>query len=77
MMMKTVHLKHTNFPSSVFHGGSAGALAEAMGARTSCAQQTFRRLYSFVASQERRPPTPLRGTSPVKNGGRKEHYDQN
>ena len=61
-----------SFPSSIFYGGSAGALAEAMGARTSCAQRTFGKPYNIVASQERRPPSPLRGTSPMKNGGRKE-----
>jgi len=70
------------FPSSVY-GGSAGALAEAMGARTSCAQQSFVYHTYLATSQERRPPSPLRGTirvtghlpcfgsNPMKNGGRK------
>ncbi len=41
-----------------------------MGARASCALRTFGKLWNIVASQERQPPSPLRGTSPMKNGGR-------
>ena len=62
-------MKDNFFPSSVY-GGSAVALVEAMGARTSCALRSLGKFWHILASQERRAPIPrFAGTSPI-HGGR-------